>query len=278
MEGCEQVVAACGFWDNSVRCYNVEEGRLLQAPRLHKDIVTCLATAADGSVLVSGVCSMRCLGPVGALPAVPPASWQMRSGITNPQAALSKRASLQMACWEAVHACGPSRHGSLRSTASSDTTSISTCVWTCAWTTVPGSGSASSGAPSARLAVLKAHSPLLCFSRHLRPCSMFQYLVTVAVDSMSFDDGKLLGVHAGSRDTTLLVWEGVVGYKAARGRLRTPAPELPLRPTPRHTLYAALPVHQCNELAREHMQCMPRLTLYAGPLGSPARTSSDPES
>ena len=49
-----QVVATCGFWDNSVRCYNVEEGQLLQAPRLHKDIVTCLAMAADGSVLVTG--------------------------------------------------------------------------------------------------------------------------------------------------------------------------------------------------------------------------------
>ena len=49
----------------------------------------------------------------------------------------------------------------------------------------------------------------------------------------------LLSCAAGSRDTTLLVWEGVVGYKAARGRLRAPPPELPLRRAPQHTLCAA---------------------------------------
>ena len=49
-----QMVACCGYWDHSIRCYAAEDGRLLQAVRSHKDIVTCLALGADGGTLVSG--------------------------------------------------------------------------------------------------------------------------------------------------------------------------------------------------------------------------------
>ena len=49
-----QVVACCGYWDHSIRCYAAEDGRLLQAARAHKDVVTCLALGADGCTLVSG--------------------------------------------------------------------------------------------------------------------------------------------------------------------------------------------------------------------------------
>lgn len=49
-----KLVASCGYWDNSVRCYSVEDGRLLQSLRQHKDIVTCIAVGADGETLVTG--------------------------------------------------------------------------------------------------------------------------------------------------------------------------------------------------------------------------------
>jgi hypothetical protein len=48
------VVASCGYWDNSIRCYGAEDGRLLQALRQHRDIVTCLALGSDGATLASG--------------------------------------------------------------------------------------------------------------------------------------------------------------------------------------------------------------------------------
>ena len=49
-----QVVVSCGFWDNSLRCYGTEDGRLLQTLRHHKDIVTCVALSSSGTALVSG--------------------------------------------------------------------------------------------------------------------------------------------------------------------------------------------------------------------------------
>ena len=50
-----QVVACCGYWDNSIRCYSVDEGSLLQSVRVHKDIVTCIEVGSDGRTLASGV-------------------------------------------------------------------------------------------------------------------------------------------------------------------------------------------------------------------------------
>ena len=49
-----QVVACCGYWDNSIRCYSVDEGSLLQSVRVHKDIVTCIEVGSDGRTLASG--------------------------------------------------------------------------------------------------------------------------------------------------------------------------------------------------------------------------------
>lgn len=51
---CWQVIASCGYWDNSIRCYSSEEGRLLQSIRQHKDIVTCIEAGSDGRTLATG--------------------------------------------------------------------------------------------------------------------------------------------------------------------------------------------------------------------------------
>ncbi len=50
-----QVIACCGYWDNSIRCYSSDEGRLLQSVRVHKDIVTCIEVGSDGRTLASGM-------------------------------------------------------------------------------------------------------------------------------------------------------------------------------------------------------------------------------
>ena len=55
------MIACCGYWDNSIRCYSSEEGRLLQSLRQHKDIVTCIALGSDGTTLVSGRGALPCL-------------------------------------------------------------------------------------------------------------------------------------------------------------------------------------------------------------------------
>ena len=47
-------VVCCGYWDNTIRCYTTEEGRLLQSLRQHKDIVTCVAAGTDSRTVVSG--------------------------------------------------------------------------------------------------------------------------------------------------------------------------------------------------------------------------------
>ena len=56
-----QVIVSCGYWDNSIRCYGVDDGRLLQSLRQHKDIVTCIALGSDGCTLLSGTsCILPC--------------------------------------------------------------------------------------------------------------------------------------------------------------------------------------------------------------------------
>jgi len=50
-----QVIVSCGYWDNSIRCYGVDGGHLLQSLRHHKDIVTCITLGSDGHTLVSGL-------------------------------------------------------------------------------------------------------------------------------------------------------------------------------------------------------------------------------
>lgn len=49
-----RTTVCCGYWDNSIRCYNTDEGRLLQSLQQHKDIVTCVATGTDSQTVVSG--------------------------------------------------------------------------------------------------------------------------------------------------------------------------------------------------------------------------------
>ena len=60
-----QVIVCCGYWDNSIRCYSSEEGRLLQSVRVHKDIVTCVELGSDGRTLASGARAIpHLLGPL----------------------------------------------------------------------------------------------------------------------------------------------------------------------------------------------------------------------
>lgn len=65
-----KLVASCGYWDNSVRCYSVEDGRLLQSLRQHKDIVTCIAVGADGETLVTGDTCCCCAAVAWVCPGI----------------------------------------------------------------------------------------------------------------------------------------------------------------------------------------------------------------
>ncbi len=70
------MVACCGYWDNSIRCYSVDEGSLLQSVRVHKDIVTCIEVGSDGCTLASGVAAAPlsppcCLTDLSLLAAAP---------------------------------------------------------------------------------------------------------------------------------------------------------------------------------------------------------------
>ncbi|DBA78126.1 TPA: hypothetical protein ACH3X2_008097 [Trebouxia sp. C0005] len=49
-----RTVVCCGYWDNTIRCYTTDEGRLLQSLHQHKDIVTCVAAGTDSRTVVSG--------------------------------------------------------------------------------------------------------------------------------------------------------------------------------------------------------------------------------
>jgi WD40 repeat protein len=49
-----RLLLSCGHWDHSLRCTAVAEGAAVQTLRQHKDVVTCLALAAAGEVLVTG--------------------------------------------------------------------------------------------------------------------------------------------------------------------------------------------------------------------------------
>ncbi|KAL0021859.1 hypothetical protein WJX77_009077 [Trebouxia sp. C0004] len=49
-----RTVVCCGYWDNSIRCYTTDEGRLLQSLHQHKDVVTCVASGTDSRTVVSG--------------------------------------------------------------------------------------------------------------------------------------------------------------------------------------------------------------------------------
>ncbi|KJE96189.1 neutral sphingomyelinase activation associated factor [Capsaspora owczarzaki ATCC 30864] len=48
------VLVTCGYWDNSFKCYALDSGKLLQSVHSHRDVVTCMAMSADGTLLVTG--------------------------------------------------------------------------------------------------------------------------------------------------------------------------------------------------------------------------------
>ncbi|GAB4815481.1 hypothetical protein N2152v2_002527 [Parachlorella kessleri] len=50
----DRVLVSCGYWDGSLRCHAVEDGRPLQSLCYHRDVVTCLAATPDGRTLASG--------------------------------------------------------------------------------------------------------------------------------------------------------------------------------------------------------------------------------
>ncbi|KAL3684694.1 hypothetical protein R1sor_002716 [Riccia sorocarpa] len=46
----------CGQWDNSFKVVSLSDGRIIQTNCHHKDVISCLSVAADGSVVVTGSC------------------------------------------------------------------------------------------------------------------------------------------------------------------------------------------------------------------------------
>eukprot|EP00887_Chlorella_sp_A99_P003486 scaffold7.g3486.t1 len=49
-----RVVLTCGYWDGSLRCHSVDDGRQLQALTYHRDRITCLAASAEGQARAVG--------------------------------------------------------------------------------------------------------------------------------------------------------------------------------------------------------------------------------
>lgn len=45
---------SCGNWDNSFRVISLNDGRMVQSIRQHKDLVSCVSVAMDGSIVVTG--------------------------------------------------------------------------------------------------------------------------------------------------------------------------------------------------------------------------------
>ncbi|OMO50809.1 hypothetical protein CCACVL1_30251 [Corchorus capsularis] len=50
----ENFLISCGNWENSFQVISLNDGRMVQSVRQHKDIVSCVAVTADGSVLATG--------------------------------------------------------------------------------------------------------------------------------------------------------------------------------------------------------------------------------
>ncbi|KAK3423455.1 hypothetical protein EUGRSUZ_F00430 [Eucalyptus grandis] len=50
----ENFLISCGNWENSFQLISLTDGRLVQNIRHHKDVVSCVAVASDGSVLATG--------------------------------------------------------------------------------------------------------------------------------------------------------------------------------------------------------------------------------
>ncbi|KMZ59449.1 hypothetical protein ZOSMA_68G00360, partial [Zostera marina] len=52
--GSESYLVSCGSWENSFQLTSLNDGKTVQKIRQHKDVVSCIAVATNGSVLVTG--------------------------------------------------------------------------------------------------------------------------------------------------------------------------------------------------------------------------------
>ncbi|KAM7514487.1 hypothetical protein LguiA_004070 [Lonicera macranthoides] len=50
----ENFLISCGNWENSFQVSSLNDGRMLQSIRQHKDVVSCVAVTSDGSILATG--------------------------------------------------------------------------------------------------------------------------------------------------------------------------------------------------------------------------------
>nr|XP_029116201.1 BEACH domain-containing protein B isoform X4 [Elaeis guineensis] len=50
----ENYLISCGNWDNSFQVISLNDGRIVQRIRQHKDVVSCLAVSSDGNILATG--------------------------------------------------------------------------------------------------------------------------------------------------------------------------------------------------------------------------------
>ncbi|KAG0476321.1 hypothetical protein HPP92_013162 [Vanilla planifolia] len=50
----ENYLILCGSWENSFQVISVHDGKIVQSIRQHKDLVSCIAVVADGSILATG--------------------------------------------------------------------------------------------------------------------------------------------------------------------------------------------------------------------------------
>jgi WD40 repeat protein len=50
----ENFLISCGNWENSFQVISLNDGRMLQSIRQHKDVVSCVAVTSCGSILVTG--------------------------------------------------------------------------------------------------------------------------------------------------------------------------------------------------------------------------------
>lgn len=50
----ENFLISCGNWENSFQVISLNDGRVVQSIRQHKDVVSCVAVTADGTILATG--------------------------------------------------------------------------------------------------------------------------------------------------------------------------------------------------------------------------------
>ncbi|OUZ99745.1 BEACH domain [Macleaya cordata] len=50
----ENFLISCGNWENSFQVISLNDGRVVQSIRQHKDVVSCIAVTSDGSILATG--------------------------------------------------------------------------------------------------------------------------------------------------------------------------------------------------------------------------------